>query len=102
MNTSDYSAWMERAFLYVEGTLLRRAAEGNNNDHMEDFVRQALIDGLKAAKGALADLVSMEVDVPWNAARKISSSRMLSLAKDDQSNTMWAIRRIMCCGSAAN
>jgi len=68
MNPADYSALMARAFLYVEGTLLRRSAEDSPTRITEDFVRGALIDGLKAAKADLANSVAMESDVPWNRA----------------------------------
>lgn len=71
MNTSDYSAWVERAFLYVEGTLLQRAAEESPTRITEDFVRQALIDGLKAAKSELANSVKMEQTVPWNRSANV-------------------------------
>lgn len=71
MNTSDYSAWVERAFLYVEGTLLQRAAEESPTRITEDFVRQALIDGLKAAKSELANSVKMEQTVTWNRSPNV-------------------------------
>jgi hypothetical protein len=71
MKTSDYRSWMERAFLFVEGKLLQRAAEESPTTITEDFVRQALIDGLKAAKGALANSVTLEADVPWNTANNV-------------------------------
>ena len=71
MNTADYTAWMERAFLYVEGTLLQRAAEESPTRITEDFVRQALIDGLKSAKPAHANDVGMEETVPWNTNANI-------------------------------
>ena len=71
MNTSDYSAWVECAFLYVEGTLLQRAAEESPTRITEDFVRQALIDGLKAAKSELANSVKMEQTVMWNRSANV-------------------------------
>jgi hypothetical protein len=71
MNSGDYSAWMERAFLYVEGTLLQRAAEESPTRITEDFVRQALIDGLKAAKSEYANFVKMEETVPWNRSQNV-------------------------------
>ena len=71
MNAGDYSAWMRRAFLYVEGALLQRAAEESPTRITEDFVRQSLIDGLKAAKSEYANLVRMEGSVPWNRAANV-------------------------------
>ncbi len=68
MNPSDYQAWMDRAFLFVEGTLLRHAAEESPTRITEDFVRGALIDGLKASKSEHANDVVMEEDVPWNTS----------------------------------
>jgi hypothetical protein len=59
---------MDRAFLYVEGALLQRTAEDSPTRVTEDFVRQALIDGLKASKPALANSVVMEEAVPWDQA----------------------------------
>lgn len=74
MNSSNYSAWMERAFLHVEGTLLQRAAEESPTRITEDFVRGALINGLKASKSSMANSVLMEEDVPWNNATNILSN----------------------------
>ncbi len=68
MNTSDYRSWMARAFLHLEGVLLQRAAEEQPSRVTEDFVRQGLVDGLKAARSDLANQVKTEVDVPWNRA----------------------------------
>jgi hypothetical protein len=66
MNPSEYRSWIERAFLFVEGKLLQRSAEESPTRITEDFVRIALIDGLKAAKPTRANDVQMEVNVPWN------------------------------------
>ena len=71
MNMSGYTAWMERAFLYVEGTLLLRATEESPTRITEDFVRQALIDGLKKAKSDYANLVGMEETAPWNKSPNV-------------------------------
>lgn len=71
MNTADYSAWMERAFLYVEGALLQLAAEESPTRITEDFVRRALIKGLKEAKPAMANSVGMEETAPWNKAASV-------------------------------
>jgi hypothetical protein len=73
MNPSNYQAWMDRAFLFVEGTLLRRAAEESPTRITEDFVRGALIDGLKASKPEYANNVVMEEDVPWNLSPDINN-----------------------------
>ena len=73
MNTAEYSAWMERAFLFVEGTLLQHATWESPTDITEDIVRQALLDGLKKAKAAHANIVGKEKDVPWNKGLNITN-----------------------------
>lgn len=72
MNIYGYSALVAGAFLYVEGSLLQRAAEESSTRITEDFVRQALINGLKAAKTELANSVKMERIVPWNRSANVS------------------------------
>ena len=62
---------MERAFLYVEGTLLQRAAEESPTRITEDFVREALIKGLKSAKSEYANFVKMEETAPWNRSPNV-------------------------------
>jgi hypothetical protein len=71
MNSSDYRAWLKRAFLFVEGRLLIRSAEESPTRITEDFVRGALIDGLKASKPEMANEVLMEQDVPWNTSANV-------------------------------
>jgi len=70
-NPSDFSAWMKRAFLYVEGSLLHRAAQETPTKITEDYVRGALVDGLKASKTIQANFIVTEQEVPWNRAPDI-------------------------------
>lgn len=72
MNPSDYTKWMERAFLYMEGDLLKRSAHDSPSKIHEETIRSALIDGLKHAKPARASDVFDETDVSWNLAKDIN------------------------------
>lgn len=72
-NPSDFVAWMERAFLYVEGELLQRSAQESPSKICEEIVRDALVSGLKAAKPSCANSVTTEEDVPWNRALDITN-----------------------------
>jgi hypothetical protein len=74
MNPSDYRAWMERAFLFVEGALLQWSTEESPIRITEDFVRLSLMQGLRRAKPSRANDVQMEINVPWNNASDINDS----------------------------
>lgn len=75
MNPSDYTKWLERAFLHVEGSLLQKSAAHSPSTITEEFVRTALVDGLKSAKPHLSINVQSETDVPWNNNPDINDSR---------------------------
>jgi hypothetical protein len=89
-NPSDYRAWMQRAFLYVEGSLLQRSAQESPGTISEDFVRDSLVQGLKAAKSSLANDVDAEIDTPWNIKPDLRNpSAALGQGRSRQHDVGW-------------
>lgn len=76
MKPSDYAAWAKRAFLFVEGSLLRRSAAEAPSGITEEFVRTCFVDGLKCAKPSRTNDVTAECDVPWNYSPDIMNPQL--------------------------
>ena len=74
MNPNEYRQWLDRAFLYVEGTLLKRSAHDSPTNIVEEHIRTALIEGLRVAKHQRTADVKSETDTPWNLAADINDS----------------------------
>lgn len=71
MNTLDYTHWVERAFLHVEGVLLQRSVRESPTRISEATIQESLIDGMKNAKESRAVDVRAHGDVPWNRSPDI-------------------------------
>lgn len=69
MKPSEYQDWMKQAFLAVEAEVGNRLIQSTGKSITEDQIRQALIDGLKAAHPTRAIEVEREWPVPWSGAQ---------------------------------
>lgn len=78
MNTADYSAWLERAFLFAQAAVAQELGNQFREAMSEERLRIEFLRGLVAALPAHAHRVKKEREVPWNGAVCVSHGQHIS------------------------